>query len=322
MEAKKKKGAGVYILVGAAVIAVSAGIYYFVSRSKNAEEPTKDFEPQTPSTPPAPTQPTVTPRTNSSYSSSKFPLRRGSRGQYVRQLQQALVARYGSSILPRYGVDGDWGSETTNALSSKGLPTVIYTYSMLQTILEKIALPSKSTSSNQPKKDQGSTSSSGATMDNPKAISVAKNLRWHIRKRNFKGVNYFLSLIKNKADYQTVNEFFKASDMHDGTKRTLVTGVLRFFKDSFMRDLITKHFYRMGLKKRNGKWSLGGLGQILYDQIQVIKDAKVWNAQKLAMQVPKNTILGEFISAKHGVTKFRTIDGKELFTATSNVRYV
>lgn len=320
MEAKKKKGgSGVYILVGAAVIAIGAGIYYFATRSSDTGEPNKEEEEQE-----KPTQPTATPkarpRRSTSNVSSGFPLREKSKGRYVRELQQALVNRYGRGILPDWGVDGDWGSETTRALLSKGLPTIIRSHAMLQTIIDRIAGTSTRNTTTPTKKDN--SDSSGSTMDNPKAISVAKNLKWHIRKRNFKGVNYFLSLIKNKVDYQTVNEFFKASDMHDGTRRTLVTGVFHFFRDKFMRDLITNHFYRMGLKKRNGKWSLSGLGQILYNQIKAIRQTKVWNAEQLSMQVPKDTILGEFIATKRGVTKFRTIDGKELFTTTENVRYV
>lgn len=318
MEANKKKGAGMYILVGAVVLAIGTGVYYFATRTKDAKEPNNDFEPE--STPPAPVQQAVTPRTTSSYNSSGFPIRNGSRGQYVRQLQLALIDRYGSSILPRYGADGDWGSETTNALISKGLPTVIDSAPMLQAVISKIS--KKETNS-----QSSSSASSGSTSKNnitsvARAKKIAGYFRYAIKKKDFKNVNYLLSLLKTPDDYSVVSEFFKSQDMHDGTKRTLLIGVFRFFKDKYYQENITEHFKRMGLKERNGKWTLSGLGNILYDQIKVVRTSKIWNAAKQTMQVPKNTILGEFISANHGVTKFRTIDGKLLFTSTENVRYV
>src|SRR5437899_11515365 len=44
--------------------------------------------------------------------SSEFPLAKGSKGNNVRLLQEALIAKYGKSILPKYGADGDFGTET------------------------------------------------------------------------------------------------------------------------------------------------------------------------------------------------------------------
>lgn len=54
-----------------------------------------------------------------------FPLQKGSLGTRVKQLQQALITKYGASILPKFGADGDFGSETESALSSKGIKTVL-----------------------------------------------------------------------------------------------------------------------------------------------------------------------------------------------------
>lgn len=44
-----------------------------------------------------------------------FPLRKGSRGEKVKELQRALLAVDPKS-LPKYGVDGDFGSETESAV--------------------------------------------------------------------------------------------------------------------------------------------------------------------------------------------------------------
>src|SRR6186713_700665 len=64
---------------------------------------------------------------------SEFPLRKGSKGEKVRQLQKALIAKYGKSILPKYGADGDFGSETAAALRKAKLPSAIdeSTYNVL-----------------------------------------------------------------------------------------------------------------------------------------------------------------------------------------------
>ncbi len=43
--------------------------------------------------------------------SSTFPLKMGSKGKEVEQLQAYLVRQYGAQF-PLYGVDGDWGPET------------------------------------------------------------------------------------------------------------------------------------------------------------------------------------------------------------------
>jgi len=53
------------------------------------------------------------------------PLKKGSRGKYVKQLQEALITRY-KVKLPKNGADGVWGTETENALISLKMPTVIY----------------------------------------------------------------------------------------------------------------------------------------------------------------------------------------------------
>lgn len=50
---------------------------------------------------------------------SPWPLKKGSNNKYVTELQTALINVYGTSILPKYGADGNWGSETDAAVKSK-----------------------------------------------------------------------------------------------------------------------------------------------------------------------------------------------------------
>lgn len=54
-----------------------------------------------------------------------FPLKSGSKGNRVTQLQNALVKKYGASILPKYGVDGMFGKEVEAALVRAKMPTSI-----------------------------------------------------------------------------------------------------------------------------------------------------------------------------------------------------
>jgi hypothetical protein len=58
-------------------------------------------------------------------SNDEFPLKKGSKGNKVTQLQNALVKKFGASALPKYGVDGMFGSEVEAALVRAKLPTSV-----------------------------------------------------------------------------------------------------------------------------------------------------------------------------------------------------
>lgn len=127
MEQEKKNKKGKYILIGLGVIALAgtAAFFYHQHRKKQnnlfAEDlisPDNSFEPPVVSIP-------AKSSSGSSGSSSDFPLKKGSRGPLVKNIQKALIARYGKSILPKFGADGHWGSEMQAALKKKGLPTII-----------------------------------------------------------------------------------------------------------------------------------------------------------------------------------------------------
>lgn len=109
------------MLIGGGMVALllSGGIILLTRKNKNkdvfpAEIPGSSFPSGPPALPPAP-----------SGNSSGFPIKSGSRGEAVRAVQKALIKAYGKGILPRYGADGIWGSETENALRSKNLPLSI-----------------------------------------------------------------------------------------------------------------------------------------------------------------------------------------------------
>ena len=83
---------------------------------------------------------TTVPKTTADVSG--FPLKKGSKGNNVRLMQEALIAKYGKSILPKYGADGDFGTETANALKKAELPATINesTFNVLTQQLELMVL--------------------------------------------------------------------------------------------------------------------------------------------------------------------------------------
>lgn len=69
---------------------------------------------------------TTTTNTNtSSARNDEFPLKKGSKGNRVTQLQNAIVKKFGASALPKYGVDGMFGNEVAAALVRAKMPTTI-----------------------------------------------------------------------------------------------------------------------------------------------------------------------------------------------------
>ena len=51
------------------------------------------------------------------FSKTKFPIKKGQEGTDVQKLQ-LLILQYNSNLLPNFGADGDFGSETASALKS------------------------------------------------------------------------------------------------------------------------------------------------------------------------------------------------------------
>ena len=129
MEQEKKNKKGKYILIGLGVIALAGTAAFLYSQHKKRQNNlfAEDLVSPNSSTfePPVVSVPARTTGSSTTTSSGSFPLKRGSRGPLVKNIQKALIARYGKSILPKFGADGHWGSEMQSALKRKGLPTTI-----------------------------------------------------------------------------------------------------------------------------------------------------------------------------------------------------
>lgn len=94
-----EKGTVTKVIAGALAL---AGVYFIY----------KYFQPKKKDT--APVEPTSTP-TPAPVPTSSFPLKKGSKGNAVKSLQ-FLLLKIDSKSLPKYGADGDFGSETETAV--------------------------------------------------------------------------------------------------------------------------------------------------------------------------------------------------------------
>ncbi|MBS1586508.1 MAG: hypothetical protein JSS82_13285 [Bacteroidetes bacterium] len=248
----------------------------------------------TPVTPkPEPYTPPVTPKheTHTSSRNDDFPLKKGSKGDAVRQLQQGLIDKYGSSILPKYGADGDFGNETLNALKKKGLPTVV-TESAFNVITQG--------------NDSGSSN-----------LGLADQLHKAAESKSFSSVLSLLKKIGNKDQYQQVSNSFMQSRLH-GVRQTLVNGMLSSFSDEGQKQQIRMEFIRMGLQYRNNKFSLSGFdGRPLVTK----NAATVWSSPTESVQVPAMMVIGNEVTTRLDYTLFEN-NGKYFLIKTEAVKYL
>lgn len=297
MEKKTK-----YILVGLGVVAVGTGAYFYFQQQKKKRNQTSDFtEAITTNSLPLPA-PTTSSSSSSGSSNSGFPLKKGSRGTLVTNLQNALIKKYGESILPRYGADGGFGSETVSALISKGLPTTISSEVFTQIVLSSGSSPASS---------GGSTTTSS---------SISSSLHSAITKDNISSAIAALKNIKNVTGYTSVNSVFKQTRI-GFVRKTLVTALLDRFNSTSEKKQLNQQFYRIGLKYDGSKWSLSGISGAVIDQLVTIEPTKIWDESGRSLQVPRATILGEYLDANNGVTEFETLDRRRLFVKTTSISY-
>lgn len=109
------------------------GVYLFKTKSKPNEHQnpetmdthqTPDRPSSGPTTAPA-THPVADPALSDPDAVPAFPLKKGDKGYAVRLLQYALLRTFGPSLLPKYGADGQFGTELATALKAKGYPQTV-----------------------------------------------------------------------------------------------------------------------------------------------------------------------------------------------------
>jgi len=220
---------------------------------------------------------------------SDFPLKRGSKGDKVRQLQQALISKYGKAIMPRFGADGDFGGETIAALKKLNLPATI-TQSLFNVLVQNTAADK---------------------------TNLPKELYDAAGKKDLNKVLTLLHSLNSKDDYSAVSEKFKSYRIN-GVRQTLVNGLLNSFSDETQKQKIRLEFLRMGLQYDGNKWSLSG-----FDGLPIVttEATTVWINATQGVDVPARMVLGSEVSRKQQYTLFEN-DGKYFLVTTRSVTYL
>jgi hypothetical protein len=219
-----------------------------------------------------------------------FPLKKGSKGETVKKLQEALITKYGKQTLPRYGVDGDFGSETTNALIKLGLPTTI-NESTFNVIVQ------------------------GIPSVNPSI--VGKDLYNATVTKDFNKTITLLKTLKSVDDYSAANEQFKQNRIN-GVHQTIVNGLLNTFAADSQKQKIKFEFLRMGLQFDGSKWSLSGIDGL---PIVTTLPTSVWVNASESVRVPARMVLGNEVSKRLDYTLFEN-KGKYFLVQTKTVKYL
>lgn len=323
MKTKSKSNTKKYLLWGLGAVAIGTGGYFLFKylQEKKDTKSTEEFKDQVnegavevPSSGSGSAAASTKKPTHKPVVYNQFPLKYGSKGTLVRDIQLLLNKKYGSKI----DVDGDWRGQTENALIAKGLPTVIDS----QTYAKLITGGAK-TGSGQTKPDKKQAGKEEKTSKSV-AQSISKQLHQAIEKDDvFSAVNA-LKKIKNKQGYKLVNEDFKKTKywtFADGyVSRTLVTALLDQFSSGEYKKKINSELYRIGLKYDGNQWALSGL-LAGTQRLMTIQPTVVWDYKGSRLPVPRSTIIGTFIRAKNGITEFETLDGRILYTNTVTIRY-
>jgi hypothetical protein len=220
-----------------------------------------------------------------------FPLKKGSKGARVVQLQEALIKK-GAAIK----ADGIFGAATLSALKTQG-----YSNTVDETAFTKLT---------------GSESALRIVF-NP--ADLAKKLLSAANRSNDDDVLYILRQINTVNEYTAVNEQYKKQLL---IAKTIVTHLLDYaFKDDeAARELIKVEFLRIGLKVNEaGKWSLQGIQ--LYKDLITLRPTVVIDNWNNRIPVKGNTILGDEVKIENGMTWFRSVDRTILKVPTQDVRY-
>lgn len=131
---------GKYILIGLGVVALIGGTTYMVlQKMRQQKRSTFPDELMTNNSNPIPRLPAVRSTVSDNRSKNQFPIQKGSRGAFVKSIQKALIAKFGKGVLPKFGADGQWGSEMQTAMKRLKLPTSI-SAELFQKILTSGAL--------------------------------------------------------------------------------------------------------------------------------------------------------------------------------------
>jgi hypothetical protein len=310
METKTK-----YLLIGLGIVGVGVGGYFLYKKYKGTatEGETEDFTNQLDDQKPVAQNTSPSTKPAKVYSKPKvvnstFPLKYNSRGTLVKDVQEALIKKFGGELFPKFGADGYFEDEMVSALQKLGLPS---------TIDEKLygeILQGKAGKLGGKTEDKPKTSSPSLSND-----SIADLLYSGISQNSIDTVLRGLWKIKNVQHYIKVNAIFKEKRINGGVRKTIATALSHAFFADPERSKYRAQLYRIGLKWRNEKWELAGIES--QNKLITIAKTTVFDSSGQSLVVPPQTILGNYQNAKNGLTEFKTLDGKILYVNTTAISY-
>jgi peptidoglycan hydrolase-like protein with peptidoglycan-binding domain len=249
--------------------------------------------------------------------SDAFPLKQGSRGTRVTQLQQAVAKLIGqdawsklngaTAIAKNGGYDGIFGPATEGSVRQAG-----YSVPVDEATFNRIV---------------GNTTAPLTSTGGLNALQVANDLYKQAHQVKLDEVISTLQQIRNTTDYVAVNEQYKAvsktlSTTFPAVSKTIVNDLLSVFGQPADHERLKNEFLRIGLKldPSGTKWSLSGLpvqGTIITLVQTFVKDA----AGK-TVTVNKNVILGTPLQTSNGFTWFKSIDNTVAAVPSSDIRFL
>ena len=259
--------------------------------------------------------------------SSGFPLKRGARGELVRQLQQGLLRRGGSaasfirntSLRSDGTPDGVFGGGTEQALRAAG-----YATSVSESAFRKIT--------------GGAAVAAGGAF-NGKA--VAEELIRAANGRNLFATLSALQKMQSTSDYLSVRSHFSGARIAGVRVTTPVNALLSvaFKSNEPAKVKIRAEFRRMGLKQTSsGTWTLSGLGELAnlderqrylndrqaLDVVVTHKPTLLRNGQGdyILPAVPESMVVGYLTNRHRGVAQILTENGITVYAPSQNVTLI
>ena len=299
-----KKSPYVFLGITLGVLSLAGiGYWYFKGRKgTDTEEVNTNLTYDEPATPPKHIVSTPSKK-------SGFPLKLHSKGTLVKQLQEALLKKYGKSILPKYGADGDFGSELEYALASKSFMRVID-----EAEYTKIMAALSTTTHQDYLKQQFSKLTNEVKVN----VNITRNIWLYTTTKKLNELIIELKRIPDVSAYKKINELF-LKVIQNGVHKTIVNACLDSFEDDTSLQLIRAEFIRMGLKYNGEQWALEGRfnRRIITRQPTIIR-----NNSNAELEVPENTMLGIEVESVSGITTFRDINRELLTVPTKHINYV